>query len=257
MNTKEKILEDLRNLEILINDIKQYIKSSEWIYTHVINKYINQINNIINKLKGENVEGFLEEPEFKFEEWEYSTSGKTIRDTGIERLNSRLTKYLELIKFNRDKIKSPKIKIKEHEMRRCFKLGISGCPQKPNLDKNKIFVGMPAKPKYKDSYNYGIKIALESYGYEPYLAIEEMNNIDIMCKICFHIQESYATIFNLSGFSPNVMLELGIAYGIGKKAIILSDNETPEITNLKGIEIIKYSNAYDLQQSLPKYLDNI
>jgi len=61
-------------------------------------------------------------------------------------------------------------------------------------------------------------------------------------------------IFNISGLNPNVMLELGLAYGIGKPVIIVKDNETKVIIDLGGIENIKYEHAHDLMTKLYKAL---
>lgn len=50
------------------------------------------------------------------------------------------------------------------------------------------------------------------------------------------------------------MLELGLAYGIGKPVIIVKDNETKVIIDLGGIENIKYEHAHDLMTKLYKAL---
>lgn len=59
-------------------------------------------------------------------------------------------------------------------------------------------------------------------------------------------------IINISGLNPNVMLEQGLAYGLGKPVIILKDKATKAISDLGSIE---YSHTGDLQQKLYKALD--
>ena len=62
-------------------------------------------------------------------------------------------------------------------------------------------------------------------------------------------------IKNISGLNPNVTLEQGLAYGLGKPVIILKDETTNAISDLGSIEYIEYSHAGDLQQKLYKALD--
>ena len=62
-------------------------------------------------------------------------------------------------------------------------------------------------------------------------------------------------IKNISGLNPNVTLEQGLAYGLGKPVIILKDKTTNAISDLGSIEYIEYSNAGDLKKKLYKALD--
>lgn len=83
-----------------------------------------------------------------------------------------------------------------------------------------------------------------------YRADNEISNKDIMCKICVEIQKCSLVIINISGLNPNVMLEQGIAYGLGKPVIIIKDKKTPAINDLGSIEYIEYDHAYDLMTKL-------
>jgi len=116
---------------------------------------------------------------------------------------------------------------------------------------------MPFCPEYMDSYSYGIIPALQNAGFTFFKADNEISNIDIMCKVCREIQTCGYAIINISGLNPNVMLELGLAYGIGKPVIIVKDKNTKTITDLGSIEYIEYEHAYDLMQKLTKALTDI
>jgi predicted nucleotide-binding protein len=74
-----------------------------------------------------------------------------------------------------------------------------------------------------------------------------------MCKICEQMQISKYLIFNISGLNPNVMLELGLSYGLGKETIIIKDKKTKSISDLGSNEYIEYSHAGELQQKLTGY----
>ncbi len=141
-----------------------------------------------------------------------------------------------------------------HQMRMCFKIGKNGCPLNPPEKKNRVFVAMPFDDEYKDSYEYGVKIVLEQLGVDHYKADNEISNKDIMCRICCELQSCGMIIANISGLNPNVMLELGLAYGLGKKVIIIKDRKTTSISDLGCVEYIEYSHAGELQQKLPLVL---
>ena len=91
-------------------------------------------------------------------------------------------------------------------------------------------------------------------GMEHYKADNVISNKDIMCKICQEIQSCGKVIANISGLNPNVMLELGLAYGLGKEVIVIKDKKTTTISDLGSVEYIEYSHAGELQQKLPHVL---
>lgn len=135
----------------------------------------------------------------------------------------------------------------------CFKIG-SGCPHVIDSKKYLFFVGMPFSDQYADSYQYGIKDMLARHGIDVesriFKADEQPSTIDILCKICKGIQESQYIIINLSGRNPNVMFELGLAYGLNKTVFLIKDENSAEISDLKGLEYTQYSNAGDLANKL-------
>ena len=137
----------------------------------------------------------------------------------------------------------------------CFKIN-SKCPHKIDSKKYLFFVGMPFAPEYNDSFQYGIKKVFEDHGINSteriFKADEKFSTSDIFCKICRAIQESQYIIINISGQNPNVMLELGLAYGLNKRVFLIKDQGTEEISDLKGLEYIGYSNATDLANKLQK-----
>ncbi|MDD4781134.1 MAG: hypothetical protein PHT02_11125 [Tissierellia bacterium] len=99
-----------------------------------------------------------------------------------------------------------------------------------------------------------VKLILEQKGLQPYKADVIINNKDIMCKICEQIQSCGIIIVNISGLNSNVMLELGLAYGLGKRVIVIKDKKTTTISDLGSIEYIEYSHAGELQQKLNEIL---
>ena len=135
----------------------------------------------------------------------------------------------------------------------CFKIDHQ-CPHTIDSKKYLFFVGMPFSDQYVDSYQYGIKDMLARHEIDVerriFKADEQPSTIDILCKICKGIQESQYIIINISGRNPNVMFELGLAYGLNKTVFLIKDENSAEISDLKGLEYTQYSNAADLANKL-------
>jgi hypothetical protein len=191
-------------------------------------------------------------------EFEYSQSGKTVREGVIERYKTTLTATKDTVEqmLEEEKSKKDSNQIPSHQIRKCLKTGVVGCPKNPILRKDQVFVGMPFDDGYKDSYDYGIKLALDSLYLKPYKANNEISNQDIMCKVCMEMQSSKYLLFNISGLNPNVMLELGLSYGLGKETIIIKDKVTKNISDIASIEYIEYSHATELREKLMSYFSS-
>jgi len=140
----------------------------------------------------------------------------------------------------------------EEEMR-CFKTGSPVCPKNPVLDPNQVFIGMPFRPEFTDSYKYGIIPALEAVGLYPWRAEDAISNIDVMCKVCEGIQSSRYSIINISDWNPNVLFELGLAYGRSKVTVIVKDKRSEVPTDLAGMEYIEYASSDELREKLIKF----
>ncbi len=243
-------------LEILNAKLENHCKANDYIYSSMFEGWVNQYNKIVDKINNQLKSSITK---YQIEDWDYSSTGKTVKQTALDNLKSsiiklvsRLENALKDVQSNNQKKETP-----PHQIRKCFKLNVPNCPVNPKLIKNKAFIGMPFRDEYLDSFNYGIKPALESIGYSYFKADESISNTDIMCKICSELQSSSIVIFNISGLNPNVMLELGLAYGVGKSVIIVKDKNTKAISDIGSIEYIEYDHAHDLMQKLSKGLPTL
>ena len=134
----------------------------------------------------------------------------------------------------------------------CFKIG-AVCSKEIIVNPHQVFVGMPFRKKFAGIYSHGIAPALEKVELEPWKADEEPSNIDVMCKICEHLQESQYAIINITDWNPNVLFELGLAYGLGKTAVLIKDKESGVPVDLKGMEYVEYESSEDLSENLKKF----
>lgn len=77
-------------------------------------------------------------------------------------------------------------------------------------------------------------------GWNVTRADEDLSKPEIVCKICANIQKSRAIIADLSGSNPNVFLELGLAWGVGKPYILLTQDRGELPFDTKTFHVIKY-----------------
>ena len=185
-------------------------------------------------------------PEYPIRDTRFSSSGKTIKSTAVTSLKLSVGNLKQEIDNLIQEEKNNACHF------RCFKIGHK-CPHDINT-RYLFFVGMPFDSQYTDSYQYGIKEMLHQNGVDTenkvFKADEQYSNVDILCKICKAIQESQYVIINISGQNPNVMFELGLAYGLNKSVFLIKDARSTEISDLKGLEYTQYSNAGDLARKL-------
>lgn len=130
----------------------------------------------------------------------------------------------------------------------CFKKGNKECDIKIE-DDDLIFIAMPFDKYHNLIYEFGIKKCIERLKVAIYRADKQFDNRDLFCKICEKIQQARYFIADISGYNPNVMIELGIAIGFGKKIMLLKekDEDTNKriISDLAGVEYFCYTSIND------------
>lgn len=231
--------------------IKERIAADGYIYANTYRGWVQEYNCIVKKyndLTGANLSMR------QVQEYELSSTQKTVRIDMANAFMNSVRKFADSIDSEIQAEVNKNIETPSHQMRVCFKTGAKGCPLNPPEKKNRVFVAMPFSDEYRDSYEYGIKLVLDALGIDHFKADNEISNKDIMCKNCRELQSCSKVIANISGLNPNVMLELGLAYGLGKEVIVIKDKKTASISDLGSVEYIEYSHAGELQQKLPKVL---
>lgn len=227
--------------------IDERVQADGYVYADTYRGWLNEYNSLVKKYNN------LTSANLSIRsvaDYELSSTHKTVR-TDIANSFARAVKDLaDRIEAETISEQNRETPIPLHQMRICFKTGTRGCPLNPQEKKSKVFVAMPLNDDYRDSYEYGIKIVLEQSGIEHFKADNEISNKDIMCKICEQLQSCGKVIANISGLNPNVMLKLGLAYGLGKEVIVVKDKKTTAISDLGSIEYIEYAHVGELQQKL-------
>ncbi len=147
------------------------------------------------------------------------------------------------------------------QMLRCFLTGGEGCARNVedvNRDPFTVFLGYQFKSNHYRSAilrDMVINATKEASGdlraqnvslrYDP---VDQRKGDHISCEICEKIQKSIICIFEVSDQNPNVMMELGMALGVGRKVLLLRHQNGKEIpSDLKGLNRIEYSDNNDLR----------
>jgi hypothetical protein len=112
---------------------------------------------------------------------------------------------------------------KDDILRTCFK-NLEPCPFSVEEKANKAFVFMPFSNELQNIYTYGIKETLEDLGWTCHRSDEKFDTPEIICTICKNVQESSLIFADLTGRNPNVFLEVGLAFGLEKRVVFLSQN---------------------------------
>jgi hypothetical protein len=108
-------------------------------------------------------------------------------------------------------------------------------------DPNKLFILMPFSEKVAPQSLFDLLQELQHWNVVR--ADSDLSKPEIWCKICANIQESRAVIADLSGLNPNVFLELGLTWGLGKPFVLLTQSTESLPFDTRSFHVIKYERS--------------
>jgi hypothetical protein len=109
----------------------------------------------------------------------------------------------------------------------------------------KAFVLMPFQPEFDAIYSDLIVPALDEAGYEVKRADSLLDQRNILADIVRGIAEADLVIAELTILNPNVLYELGIAHGLMKPTIMITQDIGEIPFDLRSYRVIKYSVHYN------------
>src|SRR5205085_5804809 len=117
-----------------------------------------------------------------------------------------------------------------------------------------IFVAYPYKLYRKGAFRGALRSLAKTYNVAFNFADERITHLHILDKIVTLMRGSDYCIFDLSGWNPNVALELGIAYSDELEWLICFNPDkrgTSEVpSDIRGIDRIQYRNFKELTGQL-------
>lgn len=120
-----------------------------------------------------------------------------------------------------------------------------GTEMKPHL-----FVAMPFAPEMEDFYDYGIHGAARAAGFVCERADYSSYTGDVLEWVKDRINKATMVVADLTGANPNVYLEVGYAWGIGKKTVLIVRDEKELKFDVRGQKCLLYSRIKDLEEKL-------
>jgi hypothetical protein len=133
----------------------------------------------------------------------------------------------------------------------------TGLPN-PVKKPRQVFVAYPYGLYPKADYRRVFKEAAAAFQVEFVFADEKITSLHILQKIANYIRESRFGIYDISGWNPNVTLELGLAFGLNEKTFIALDPSKTDVeevpADLRGIDRIQYSSYAALQEDVERLL---
>lgn len=129
----------------------------------------------------------------------------------------------------------------------------------PFVDDNFIFVIMPFSAEFRSIYDFGIKGAADIAGYKCMRVADEIYLGGIMDKIRENIRKARFIIADISVYNPNVYYELGLAEGMNKDIIMLTNNVDTLPFDLRHKRVLPYSvnNVAQLRSDLERNLGEL
>ena len=140
-------------------------------------------------------------------------------------------------------------------VRTCFK-NLEECQFTIKEQNNKAFVFMPFNEEFDKIYAEGIKTGFKVVNWSCFRADEKFDTPEVICTICKNIQESSLIIADLTGKNPNVFLEVGLAFGLGKYVAFLSQNPDDMPFDTRTFRTIMYEpeKLEDLKEKITNLL---
>ena len=124
-----------------------------------------------------------------------------------------------------------------------------------SVPKPKVFVVMPIKGWEATSVFSAIRDAADAVGAEVVRVDKQHFTGDIMEMVYTGIRQANVVVADISGNRPNVMYEIGYAYGFRKIMLLLKRGRSPVPFDIQGFRRIRYGPNMDaLQRELVEEL---
>lgn len=116
--------------------------------------------------------------------------------------------------------------------------------------KPSIFVAMPFASEMDDTFFYGIQRPIEQVGYLCERADLASFTGNVVEWVKNKINSAKLIIAELTGGNPNVYLEVGFAWGIGKPSVLVIKKDAELKFNVRGQRCLIYNSIRDLEKKL-------
>jgi hypothetical protein len=123
--------------------------------------------------------------------------------------------------------------------------------------RQRVFVAMPFRPEMDDTYDYGIFRPANDCGYLCERADRELFTDDVVHWIKERIVNADLVIADVTGANPNVYLEIGYAWGLGRRTMLIGRSAEELKFDLKTQRCFVYKSIKELEQQVKSLLTQL
>jgi DNA-binding cell septation regulator SpoVG len=123
--------------------------------------------------------------------------------------------------------------------------------------KRHIFVAMPFNDQMSDTFYYGIQKPINDNDFLCERIDKDIFTGDILTKIKNKIETCSAVVADLTQSNPNVYLEVGYAWGIGKPTVLIVKEDEKLKFDVQGQRCLVYKNIKHLEDLLTKEIKGL
>ena len=123
--------------------------------------------------------------------------------------------------------------------------------------KRHIFVAMPFNDQMSDTFYYGIQKPINDNDFLCERIDKDIFTGDILTKIKNKIETCSVVVADLTQSNPNVYLEVGYAWGIGKPTVLIVKEDEKLKFDVQGQRCLVYKNIKHLEDLLTKEIKGL
>ena len=251
-----QLSEQVDEFNYILAKISKYLKMNQYVYLRAFDSWVDGYNKVAQQL---NADKTITVPIFKPSPVDYSSTGKSIKIDSVKKFIKTINhqvgrledKIAALNKLAEKKLASA------HHLERFFQRDNDGLPVELALTDNRVFVASPEGKSDLKLFQQGVKPALEALDCSFFHANRLLLDDTALCKLCQELYSCQVAIFNLAGQASNVMLALGLTYGIGKPVIILQPQNDAALGELNNEGYLRYAGAADIKENLSAILPQL
>lgn len=251
-----QLTEQIGEFNYLLGRISKYLKNNQYVYLRAFNSWLVSYNQAAERL---NADKIIRIPIFKLSPVDYSASGKSIKMASVEKFVKTINH--QIIRLE-DKIEelhkaAEESLIPPPPLAKFFHRDAQGNPVAPPQEEKRVFVAIPSGEEELQLFWQGIQPALETQGLSFFRADRPLLDDAALFELCQELHSCQLAIFNLTGQAANVMLALGLAYGIDKPVIILQQQDETELGKLNNSGYLRYAGVRDIKKNLSAMLPQL
>lgn len=135
---------------------------------------------------------------------------------------------------------------------RCWRFPEGRCRKFPVYAQRKVTVLLKRSERNDELWKAVIEPTLKGLNYLPYRVDEELLGDEEMCRGCENCQEGDVVLLSLDDWNANAVFLSGLAYGIGKRVLLLKNRSLAPVPLAENMEhdVVRFDSTEELRQAL-------